>query len=367
MIGIVEISLSLLSVLSHMNVIYASPVPSIMDSAIDSHRSEKLENQNDVPPLTYFPWLLETQYNGFLGELFQHLDDIDWHESVNLMMNDLALSTSAKIGYLGMVRYVVERKNGTIFPHHLDIAAVNGHLDIIKYLFTQCPDASYIRTLVHGIQSKNLDVIKYLYELVKPGLKDPGSVLRQMFWFYVTLDDDPELLRKCLMDKKISAILGDLLKIDEHWIDYEKYKLFMDGKFPSNISDPKVEYIETHKLAQSKISSSNIKELMGEDMWNLVRMLEKHRIIPLKKLKPRLLKTYLYAAAKYGEEAFFRYIASNKNVNLDINLLNFAAAHGQLMVVKYLIEIAGIKPTVDTLLFAHESLDLDLKYYLLHG
>jgi hypothetical protein len=384
MVGIVEI-LSLLSVISHKIVIYSSPLPPIIPIAAQNTTGIGLQTLNDT--VDYNPLEINDQYNRLLNDMLNFLDDNEWQNYVQIMKNAIALNAAAKIGNLEMVKYLVEVKNESVESFHLDIAARYGNLDVIKYFFTIYPDASHVRTLVSAIKSQNLDLIRYLYEIMEPVLKFSESMLGHMFWFYVTLDDEPHLLRECLMDQNISAIIGDFLHIDERWRDNEKYKLFMDGDFlddlesfsseiSGNESDESSESVEeldnheqTHDIRddQSEVSKSNVNELMGDEANILVRMLEDHQIISREKLTPELLKAYLYAAAKYGENQFFPYIVKKKNVKLDINLLNFAAANGQLLVVRYLIEKAGIEPNIDTLLFAYESLNRDLILYLFYN
>lgn len=53
----------------------------------------------------------------------------------------------------------------------------------------------------------------------------------------------------------------------------------------------------------------------------------------------------------------------NFKIDLDIWALNYAAKYGRLSIVRFLIEVVGILPTVQTVHIAFQSLNIELYFY----
>lgn len=279
-----------------------------------------------------------------------------------------SMLAAVKVGNLKIIQHLVENENVKIEPDLLVAAARNGHTDIVQYLFSHYPQSDthkldqYIPILlVNAIKSHNLELIEYVYKRLVLSTYSQKSISREVFWSYVTWDPEPNLLRKALLNKNIAAKLGDLLVIDDTWKRAYKYKLFLDDKE----NDPNIQNSAIKPTKDAIFLEDG--DILDKEALYMLKLLESHQIFGPKELSPLILPAYLSAAIKYGSEGFFSYLIQNKDIKLDISVLNHAAAHGQLLIARYLIEIIGIEPTEETLFYAFTSLNIDLCRYLFYN
>lgn len=384
--------LAILFFLTYLFPTNASPMPSsnsIPTSDAASTAVNVVVDATQQVDQHYDPLHIDNQYNRILKELEELMDgSLEDLKYIRAIKDESALRAAAKIGDVDMVKHLVQVKNVEIHLKVLYTAARYGNLEVLKYILSKRGDLDHtfnILMLIGAIKSQKLDVIRYVHDLLKRSLKSSDTKeVRKQFWYFMARDDEPDLLRESLSKDGIHSILAVFL--GKNWNNPKDHKLKDNVKVKSlpdlleelmtNVNWEKYYYqsqnqplVESHEEEDQSHApkSSDVDEMMGEDADLLVRLLQDQETTNPEELKSLLLKGYLYAATKYGKEDWFIYLVDQKEVTLDINLLNYASSHGQLFIVRYLIEKQGIEPTSDTVLSALSSRNSNLIRYLFYN
>jgi len=260
--------------------------------------------------------------------------------------NFIALRWTILHGHLDIVEYLyISMSEGFLndFDYILELAAENGHLDIVKFIIKECSvniiDPNYSKALILSVENGYSDIVKYLIN----GMSEDHS--------YLTIKDYQDSLKQAITYKHINIIKY----IIEHIERYDLTEFNIEDLFLEIFTFPNLEIINYILNQKFLWDNKNLAPYIANNALNNNVMNNRLEIVKylVKELPPTIVIIDIHnnndeplrLASSNGHLEIIQYIMEITreenyiiNSNNVLHALYSAISVGHLKIVKYLIE-----------------------------